>query len=228
MSKIPVYFMPGLAANPLIFERIKLDEALFDVRYLEWKIPEENESLEEYAARIVLEVKDSNPVLIGVSFGGILVQEMAKLINVRKVIIISSLKTDLELPKRLKWIKMTRLYKFVPIRLLLGMLKLVQLISGEKMQQRMQLYEKFLSVRDTRYLKWAFEKVLQWNCPEINKKLIHIHGNKDQMFPIKHIKKCIVVAGGTHVMIYTHYRWFNTYFPAIILGENSKFLTPNS
>lgn len=228
MSKIPVYFMPGLAANPLIFERIKLDEALFDVRYLEWKIPEENESLEEYAARIVLEVKDSNPVLIGVSFGGILVQEMAKLINVRKVIIISSLKTDLELPKRLKWIKMTRLYKFVPIRLLLGILKLVQLISGEKIQQRMQLYEKFLSVRDTRYLKWAFEKVLQWNCPEINKKLIHIHGNKDQMFPVKNIKNCMVVEGGTHVMIYTHYRWFNAHLPTIILGENSKFLTPNS
>ncbi len=220
--------MPGLAANPLIFERIKLDESLFDVRYLEWKIPEENESLEEYAARIVLEVKDSNPVLIGVSFGGILVQEMAKLINVRKVIIISSLKTDLELPKRLKWIKMTRLYKLVPIRLLLGMLKLVQLISGEKMQQRMQLYEKFLSVRDTRYLKWAFEKVLQWNCLEINKKLIHIHGNKDQIFPVKNIKNCMVVEGGTHVMIYTHYRWINAHLPAIILGENSKFLTPNS
>jgi esterase/lipase len=38
------------------------------------------------------ENQKENPVLIGVSFGGILVQEMAKHIDARKVIIISSVK----------------------------------------------------------------------------------------------------------------------------------------
>ncbi|KDN53679.1 alpha/beta hydrolase [Flavobacterium seoulense] len=222
MNKIPIYFMPGLAANPLIFSKIKLDEALFEVFYLEWEIPNAKESLNDYAKRIALNIKEENPVLIGVSFGGILVQEIAKHISVRKLIIISSLKTDLEFPRRLKLIKITRLYKLVPIGLLLKFIKLIELVSGEKMKQRMQLYEKFLSVRDSRYLKWAFDKVLLWNCTEINEDLIHIHGDKDQMFPVKNIKNCIVVEGGTHVMVFTKYRWFNANLANIILEGNSN------
>lgn len=220
--------MPGLAANPLIFERIQLDDALFEVHYLEWEIPEKNEALLDYAKRIALHIKEENPVLIGVSFGGILVQEIAKHISVRKLIIISSIKTNLEFPKRLRFIKKTKLYKLVPISLMLGFVKLVELVSGEKTKHKMQLYEKFLSVRDARYLKWAFEQVLLWNCLEADKNVIHIHGSRDEMFPLKNIKNCIVVEGGTHVMIFTKYRWFNANLANIILGENSNIKIPNS
>jgi hypothetical protein len=37
MSKIPVYFMPGLVL--LFFERIQLPEADFEIHLLEWEIP---------------------------------------------------------------------------------------------------------------------------------------------------------------------------------------------
>ena len=37
--------MPGLAAGPAIFERIKLPPETFEVHFLEWEIPLENESL---------------------------------------------------------------------------------------------------------------------------------------------------------------------------------------
>ena len=78
MSKIPVYFMPGLAASATIFERIALPEAVFEMIPLEWEIPLEMESLANYAQRIAEKITRPNPVLVGVSFGGILVQEMAK------------------------------------------------------------------------------------------------------------------------------------------------------
>lgn len=219
MSRIPVYFMPGLAANPLIFERIKLDDTLFDVHYLEWEIPNSKETLEDYAKRMTLHIDEENPVLIGVSFGGIVVQEMAKHIAVRKLIIISSVKTNWEFPKRIRFARKTLAHKFIPMRLMLSFGKLVQFVFGEKFTHRMQLYEKFLSVRDVYYLNWAVEKVVLWNRSIADERVIHIHGDKDHIFPIKHIKKCIVVAGGTHVMIFTKYRWFNTHLPNIILGE---------
>ena len=85
----------------------------------------------------------------------------------------------------------------------------------------MQLYDTFLSVRDVCYLKWAVEKVILWNRKEIDKRVVHIHGDKDAMFPIKNIKKCIVVEGGTHVMIYVKYRWFNANLAAIILDTDN-------
>ena len=107
MSKIPVYMMPGLAASTAIFERIKLPEANFEIHLLEWEIPLEKESLLNYAKRIAEKIIHPNPVLIGVSFGGILVQEMARFIKVRKVIIISSVKSNLEFPRRFKLGKTT-------------------------------------------------------------------------------------------------------------------------
>lgn len=222
MNRIRVYFMPGMAANAFIFERIKLDATLFEVFYLEWKIPKEKETLEEYAKRIALDVKEENPVLIGVSFGGILVQEMAKYIAARKVIIISSVKTNQEFPKRIKFAKSTSIYSLIPVRSMLGLGKLAQSVFGKKANQKIQLYEKFLSVREVYYLKWAVKNVVLWNCSVADENVIHIHGDKDSMFPIKNIKNCIVLKGGTHVMIFTKYRWFNAYLPAIILGENEK------
>jgi len=78
MDKIPVYFMPGLAASPAIFERISLPPEQFEMILLEWQIPLDNETLSQYAKRIAEKVTLPNPVLVGVSFGGILVQEISQ------------------------------------------------------------------------------------------------------------------------------------------------------
>lgn len=219
MSKIPVYFMPGLAASPSIFERIDLDESIFEMCLLEWEIPLDKESLSDYALRMTKNIKHQNPVLIGVSFGGILVQEMARHINARKVIIVSSVRSNLEFPRRMKIGKSTKAYKLIPMQILLNVEKLAKFSFGEKINKRIQLYEKFLSVRDLRYLQWAVESVILWDRNEIDEKVIHIHGDKDDVFPIKYINSCIVVKGGTHIMILNKYKWLNENLPSIILEE---------
>ncbi len=89
---IHVYFMPGLAANSEIFEYIKLPEDKFESHMLEWIIPGSEESLADYAQRMIRYIKHEDIVLIGVSFGGVVVQEMSKYIKVRRLIIISSVK----------------------------------------------------------------------------------------------------------------------------------------
>ena len=201
MSKVPVYFMPGLAASTTIFERIALPEDVFEIHLLEWEIPLDGESLPDYAKRITQSIKHQNPVLIGVSFGGILVQEMAKHIVARRVIIISSVKSNIEFPRRMKIAKTTKAYKLIPMRLILNVESLAKFSFGEKINKRLKLYEKFLSVRDIRYLDWAVEQVILWDRTKIDESVIHIHGDQDEVFPIKYINKCIVVKGGTHIMI---------------------------
>ena len=61
-----------------------------------------------------------------------------------------------------------------------------------------------------------------WDRTEVDPDVIHIHGSLDDVFPIKYIKDCIVVEGGTHVMILNKYRWFNTHLPSIILGKEAQ------
>lgn len=218
MSKIPVYLMPGLAASTSIFERIKLPEADFEIYLLEWEIPLDNETLLDYAKRIVAKIKHPDPVLIGVSFGGILVQEMARFIQAKKVIIISSVKSNLEFPRRFKLAKTTKAYKLIPMSLLMNLENLAKFSFGETINKRLELYEKFLSVRDIRYLQWSVEQVILWDRTVVDKNVIHIHGDADDVFPIKYIKDCIVVKGGTHIMILNKYKWLNENLPEIILG----------
>ena len=227
MSKIPVYLMPGLASSTAIFERMALPEDTFEIFFLEWEIPMNNESLTNYAKRITEKIKHKNPVLIGVSFGGILVQEMAKFVEPRKVIIISSVRSNLEFPRRLKIAKTTKAYKLIPMSLIANIESLAKFSFGEKVNQRLKLYEKFLSVRDIGYLNWAVEQVVLWDRTIIDETVIHIHGDADDVFPIKNIKKCIVVKGGTHIMILNKYKWLNENLPSIILEtkkETSKLL----
>lgn len=217
MTKIPVYMMPGLAASSSIFERIILPDDIFETVLLEWEIPFDKETLPDYAKRIAIKIQHQNPVLIGVSFGGILVQEMAKCIETRKVIIISSVKTNLEFPRRMKVAKTTKAYKLIPTNLLANVESLTKFSFGFKIDQRLKLYEKFLRVRDKRYLDWAVEQVILWERTVADEKVIHIHGDEDDVFPIKNIKNCIVVKGGTHIMILAKYKWLNENLPRIIL-----------
>jgi hypothetical protein len=222
MSKIPVYFMPGLAASSAIFERIDLSTEQFEIILLEWEIPLPSESLSLYAQRMALKVTHENPVLVGVSFGGILVQEMAAFLKPFRVIIISSVKTNLEFPRRMKVAKTTKAYKLIPTSLILNVENLAKFSFGEKIKSRLQLYEKFLSVRDINYLDWAIEQVILWERTEVDPSVIHIHGNQDDVFPIKYITNCIVVPGGNHAMILFRFRWLNEYLPEIILNGIKK------
>lgn len=209
--------MPGLAASAAIFERIVLPADIFETVLLEWEIPLKKETLPEYAKRIAQKIQHPNPVLIGVSFGGILVQEMTRFIEARKVIIISSVKTNVEFPRRMKVAKTTKAYKLIPTNLVANVESLSKFSFGYKIEQRLKLYEKFLRVRDKRYLDWALEQVILWERTIADEKVVHIHGDDDDVFPIKNIQNCIVVKGGTHAMILGKYKWLNENLPRIIL-----------
>ena len=217
MNKIHVYLMPGMAASSTIFEKIRLDDAIFEMHRLEWFLPKNKETLQDYAKRMAKNITHDNVVLIGVSFGGVLVQEMKQFLNVRKIIIISSVKSNTELPRRMKIAKTTKAYKLIPTQLLENIESLVKYTFGSSIiQKRLKLYEKFLSVRDKVYLDWAIEQIVNWERVAIDTSVIHIHGDADEVFPIKYIKNCIPVSGGTHIMIITKYLWLNTNLPKII------------
>jgi hypothetical protein len=101
--------------------------------------------------------------------------------------------------------------------LILNLENLAKFSFGKKMNHRLKLYEKFLSVRDIGYLEWAVEKVVLWDRTLADNRVIHIHGDMDDVFPMKYITNCIVVKGGTHIMILNKYKWLNANLPAIIL-----------
>ena len=204
-----VYLMPGMAANPSIFENINLPKESYEVHLLEWVIPEHNESLQDYALKMTGFITHTNIVLLGVSFGGILVQEMARHIQVAKLIIVSSVKSKHELPRRMKLSRKLKLYHILPTRLVEDIDTLAKYAFGETIKNRVALYKKYLSMNDRRYLSWAVKEMVCWDQETPQQGIIHIHGSADKVFPLKYIENCITVDGGTHIMVITRAKWFN-------------------
>lgn len=204
MSKTHIYFVPGMAANSKIFEHIQLDKNYYECHFLEWKIPtSKDESIEMYAQRMCDQIIHETPVLIGVSFGGIVVQEMSKIISTKKTIIISSVKSNLELPKRLKLAASTKAYKLFPGKLIENLDSYIDYFLGDFQQKKIDAYKKYMSVRNATYLHWAIYSVLHWKQSEPLINISHIHGTNDGIFPSKHILNYIEVENGTHAMILT-------------------------
>tara|TARA_R110000796_G_scaffold35017_3_gene90156 strand:+ start:134321 stop:134968 length:648 start_codon:yes stop_codon:yes gene_type:complete len=214
--------MPGMAASPSIFENIILPPELFEVHVLEWIVPEKGISFENYAKLMCDNIKAENPVLIGVSFGGMLVQEMARHIKTRKIIIVSSVKEQRELPKRMQFAKYTKIHKLLPTGLITNVELLAKYAFGESVTKRLALYEQYLSVRDKNYIDWSIDQIINWKEEEPIPNLVHIHGDKDAVFPIAKIKNCITVKNGTHTMIIHRFKWFNENLPTIILENSSS------
>ncbi len=209
--------MPGMAANPSIFQNLRFAEELFETHSLEWFVPEKGMSLEAYARAMNKRIKHENPVLLGVSFGGFLVQEMAKYIPTRKVIIVSSVKHKDELPRRMLFAKYTKVHKLLPTGLVNNVELLAKYAFGETVNKRLELYEQYLSIRDKYYIDWAIDQIVNWEQTEPLPGLVHIHGDKDAVFPSHYITDYIPVKDGTHTMIIHRYRWFNENLPTIIL-----------
>lgn len=204
MTKTHIYCVPGLAANGKIFEFIKLPKEQFEIHVLEWLMPVSlEETIQEYAARMCEKIKHENVVLLGVSFGGIMVQEMSKIIKPKKVILISSVKSAEELPKRLKITKVTNAYKLFPAKSITTIENFIKYAFGKMAKKRIEQYQMYLSVKNELYLKWAIYNVLHWKSEEKIENIVHIHGETDQVFPYKHIQNSIKIPNASHVMILT-------------------------
>jgi pimeloyl-ACP methyl ester carboxylesterase len=196
-----IYFIPGMAANSRIFEYLKLPEH-WKLHYLEWLVPDSpQESLEDYVRRMSGSITAENPIIIGVSFGGVVAQEMIPLVRPEKTILISSIKTRYEMPTRMRFARHTHAHKILPTSLITHIEKYEKFAFGNVLKKRIKLYKKYLSMRDELYIPWAIHRIVTWNREKPYDNLIHIHGTQDMIFPIKNIRNFIPVEGGTHIMV---------------------------
>ena len=147
MEKVQLYCVPGLGASPKIFENLDLPEDRIDIHFLEWKIPLSlEETIEHYAERMCRDIHHKNPILLGVSFGGVMVQEMAKVIDTKKIILVSSIKSHHELPNRLRVIRNTKAYKLFPTHVAENLEEYTKYFFGNFLKKKAELYRMYLSV----------------------------------------------------------------------------------
>jgi pimeloyl-ACP methyl ester carboxylesterase len=193
-----LHCISGLGADERIFSKLKIPEAVLTP--LRWITPQKEERIEDYARRMTGQVQIQQPILLGVSFGGMMALEMAKLCPGAKVILISSVKSRKELPGWMKLAGRLGLNKLLP-RNPPRWSRLESDFLGTETEEEVQLVQEFMKTADPVYLRWALGQVINWRNEWQPSSAYHIHGSNDRTFPLKNIKATHVVPGAGHFMI---------------------------
>ena len=194
-----VYFISGLGADERAFSF--LDLRFCDPVFVRWVRPAPDESIQSYAARLKQQIPDEYPVIVGLSFGGMLAVELGKAYSYNKLILLSSAKTRKEIPFYLRFMRYFPIHKLATPGFLKAANQLAYKLMGIHERKDKILFSEMLSQADNVFLKWAINAIVNWQNQVAPPRIIHIHGTKDILLPYAFVKADITVKGGVHLMV---------------------------
>jgi pimeloyl-ACP methyl ester carboxylesterase len=212
-----IYCIPGFGADKRVFSKVKFEG--YETHFIEWTIPEKNESLTAYAKRLVKQIHHDKPILIGLSFGGMISIEISKLIPVEKIIIISSVKSFRELPLWMRLSGKLRLDRILPLKSFRIIRPIQDRNLGVENQFEKELMYFYRRNINQKYSNWAINKILNWNNEYVPTNLFHIHGSNDRIFPLKRIKPDYLIDAAGHLMIMNRADIVNEYINTILKND---------
>lgn len=195
-----VYFISGLAADSRVFKHIHLP-AGYETIHLEWITATKNESLESYAGRLAVKIDSSKPfILIGLSMGGMVASEIAKIYKPVATILLSSAATYKQFPFRFKIAYHLKLYRFIPGQFFKSVSLIKRLFTTDSGEHK-KILEQVIKDSDPAFIRWALEAILKWRNETIPYPMWHIHGSKDEILPMRYTKPTHIIKKGTHLMV---------------------------
>jgi len=195
-----IYCISGLAADHRLFSNLHIEG--YELVPMIWLPFNEQDTMSTYAARMAASISAPEPVIIGLSFGGMLATEIGKQYPAWKIFIVSSAKTTTELgydSGLLRWLSRTGI---VPARLFNIPNPVVLYLLGAKTQAERRLLTDIIKDSDPFFMKWCINALLHWNNSVYPQHLIHIHGTKDKVIRSSGTHPHHWIEGGTHIMIY--------------------------
>lgn len=194
-----IYCISGLAADARLFEFVHVPG--YQLVHIAWPVPQKDESLVSYAHKMMDQVQDEQPILMGVSFGGMLAIELAKKVAAKQTIIISSVQNCKDLPVIYRMGKRHLTVNLIPNPLITKPNKVVNFLFGAETTEDKQLLNSYLLHANPAYVKWALWCILNWKNDNLPQNVHHIHGSKDRVIPLPK-NAHTVVKGGGHLMIH--------------------------
>jgi pimeloyl-ACP methyl ester carboxylesterase len=201
-SKTPrrIFFFTGLGADERAFTSLKIN-APFQKIYVSWLPPEENESLIAYARRLSIKYNiRKEDILIGLSFGGMVVTEISRDIKPSLTLLISSASTRQELPLPYKIAGFLHLDTLLPAQLLSRPGRLKHYLFGLKKPEQKKLFDEIITGADVNFTRWAISRIVRWNNKDRPQNLFKIHGTADRILPIHPATTDFIISGGSHFL----------------------------
>jgi len=194
-----IYLLSGLGADYRAFQRLRFPG--HHLIFVNWIAPLENESMAAYARRLLPQVKDEKPVLIGLSFGGMIALELSKLVNPSVLILISSARCRSDLhplfPSLMKW----NVLRFVPKSLLNKSNFILEYLMSITQKEDKQILAEIIADTDVTFLMWALKAMSEWENETYPECIIEIHGTADRLIPFRKTAWMNAIEGGGHLMV---------------------------
>lgn len=191
-----------MAADERVFKYVRLPQG-YEIVHLTWIDPQPGESLPSYALRMALRIDTTQPfVLVGLSFGGMLVTEIAKRYPPVRTILISSIPLSAQLPGYFRVAAALRLHKVVPIGLVKTSARLKRFITRERSEDKKLLWD-IIKSSDPAFIRWSMAAVLDWKNEELPQTVVQIHGTRDEVLPARYTKPTHMIPKAGHLMVIT-------------------------
>lgn len=195
-----IYCLSGLGADERIFKNLSVPG--FNLVHLPWVKHDREDTLVTYAAKMSRLIKEDNPIVLGLSFGGMLAIEIAKTRNVQKAILISSAKTKSGLtPPGVVFIALVN-SRIVPSFVYSIPNFYICKLFGAKTSEEKTLLNSIIRDSDGVFVKWALHAVTNWQNEVVPPGVLHIHGTNDKVLQSAVSKPDYWIEGGTHMMVY--------------------------
>jgi pimeloyl-ACP methyl ester carboxylesterase len=196
-----VYFISGLGADERAFQF--LDLSFCNPVFIQWIEPLKGEDISAYAVRMRQQIKDEEPVIVGLSFGGIVATEIAKQFPVKKIILLSSAKLQKEIPFYMRWLRYFPIHRLTPVDFIRRANHNVYRIMGIEKRSDKLLFEEMFYKSSGSFILWAINQIINWRNNEVSKNMVHIHGKADILLPHRYVHADYTVDKGEHLMVMT-------------------------
>jgi pimeloyl-ACP methyl ester carboxylesterase len=202
----PLYLLPGLGSIPELYDLQR--RAIPSVRVLEWPDPHGNEPLLHYVRRITRLIDTDAPFFLGgVSFGGMLACEVAKIKRPLAVMMIGGVAQADEVPPYV--VPLARLASKFPPTSILALAQhtpMVRYLLGPMTPQSMPILNKLINSASPDLIGWQIGSLPHWEHATPPPVPVHrIHGRLDRVLPPRFIKGIDrLIEGGGHLINLTH------------------------
>jgi hypothetical protein len=191
----------------------------YEAHYLHYFSPLRSETLEQYACRLSDAIDKSKPfVLVGLSLGGIMATEIAKVTQPECTIVLSSVYSSRQLPLHFRMAAKLRLHRVIHPLFVKVVASAKNLITMKGMDNKKHML-KIIWSGSNRFIYWGMNAVLNWTNEVKPEKLYHIHGSMDEVFPIRNCQPDHVIRG-SHMLVFNRAEQVNKLLEEILSRLN--------
>lgn len=212
--------LPGLGADRRLFHRQQLPGV--QVELLDWIEPIRGESLREYAVRLAKTFDTTRPMYLGgVSMGGMVALELARLLTPVATFLIASARSPQAIPR---WYHLPHLMlEHLPLaqmRTVALETPFVRWSMGPMDGETENLVCKMVADTSPRFIGWAIRAVLGWDGPgSVTGRVFQIHGGEDRLLPANLQRPDVLVPSAGHLVNLTHPQIVNEFLLSRLIHE---------